>query len=127
MKSEKAFLDIFCILFFVLLCGMCLTSKPAVAANKTVCGSGCDHVTIQAAIDDAFNDDPSGGTITVNDGRTYNECIDMEDGVNVTRLAGQTPTISCSDGATVEFYPEDASMTCNLNGFRITHRFRRLI
>jgi parallel beta-helix repeat protein len=46
----------------------------------------------------------------------------MEDGVNVTRLAGQTPTISCSGtAATVEFAPQTASMTCNLNGFEITH------
>ncbi len=125
MKSEKVLLNMPCILFF-LLCGILLTSNPAVAADKTVCASGCDHVTIQAAIDDAFDDVPSGGTITVTDGATYSPTpLQMKTGVDVVSTwdyqvdpPGNRPLIIRSSGSiTVQF--ASGVSNCKLKGFRV--------
>ncbi len=117
MKPEKVLLNMSCILFF-LLCGMLLTGNPAVAADYTVCESGCDHATIQAAIDDAFDDVPSGGTVTVTDSRTYAENISMKNGVDLVAETGQTPSIEAMPlpfltGGVVVF---TGPIACNLTG-----------
>jgi parallel beta-helix repeat protein len=119
VKIKKTFLSPSCIILFLLF-GVVLTSSPALAADKTVCASGCDQTTIQAGIDDAFDDVPSGGTVTVTDSRTYTECITMKDGVNVISSVGETPTIDCTTAytATVTF---ENGISCNLDGFDITH------
>ncbi len=119
MKSEKVLLNMSCILFF-LLCGMFLTSNPALAEDKTVCKTGCPHNTIQAAINDAFDDDPSGGTVSVTDSETYYEKITMKDRVNVEKGGRDvTPIIDGSGTGTVVTFSGDFSGGCILDGFHV--------
>ncbi|HOP65711.1 MAG TPA: Ig-like domain-containing protein [Bacilli bacterium] len=51
----------------VILGGMLLFTPKALAATKTVCASGCDYTTVQAAIDAAT----TGDTITINVAGSY--------------------------------------------------------
>ncbi|MCC6261345.1 MAG: right-handed parallel beta-helix repeat-containing protein [Anaerolineales bacterium] len=67
-------------LFFILMMGAFLPSSSALAATYTVCASGCDFTTIQAAIAASS----SGDTIQVGVG-TYNENI-VIDKNNITLI-----------------------------------------
>jgi parallel beta-helix repeat protein len=79
-------------------------------------GTDACYSSIQSAIDDASSED-----VIVCPG-TYSECITMKSGVNVVNSGGDKPTISCSvEDATVEFNSPSTPMTCNLDGFQITH------
>jgi parallel beta-helix repeat protein len=73
------------------------------------------YSTIQSATNDALSED-----VIVCPG-TYTECITMEDGVNVVRSTGQTPTIDCTGAGTATVTFENGPMSCNLDGFNITH------
>jgi len=116
MNSRKVLLKTFCIHFF--LCWFLLTSNLALAADKTVCASGCDEVTIQAGINAC--DATGGGTVTVTDSGTYSGPITMKDGVNLVTGALQTPTINGPPpGPTGGLVGFTGPMTCNLTGFTI--------
>ena len=116
MRSKKVLLNMSCILFF-LLCGMLLTSNPAVALDVDVCKpSGCDYTEIQEAIN-AVSVAGGGGKVTVEDSSTYGENITMIDGVNVEKGAG-APIID-GGGGTVVTFSGNFSVGCFLDGFHI--------
>jgi len=117
MRLKKISLNVFCIL--LLLCGLLLTSNPALAVDVTVCKTGgCDYTTIQAAINVAS----SGDRVLVTDSSTYDEIISMKDGVDVESDTGVTPTIRRFSGSgKQEVVTFAGSMTCNLRGFKITN------
>lgn len=117
MKTKKAFRDILCILF-IYMCGGLPVTKPALAVtNRTVCETGCDHDTIQAAID-YISGLLDTGTVTVTDARTYDECITMKDGVDLVSSAGATINCMTDAVAAVTF---EGPISCNLSGFNIKH------
>ncbi len=72
--------------------------------------------TIQEGIDAAGAAD----VVEVRAG-TYTECITMKDGVDVASSVGVTPTISCTTAGTATVTFENGPITCNLDGFNITH------
>jgi hypothetical protein len=45
----------------------------------------------------------------------------MNDGVNVISSTGVTPTINCIGGGTATVTLENGPVSCNLDGFNITH------
>jgi parallel beta-helix repeat protein len=125
MKSKKAFVALR-YMILVLFFGVALTSGPALAGDYTVCSSGCDHDNIQGAIDDAFDDDPSGGTVTVTDSSIYNTSIvgpiTMRDGVNLicSHIDKAHITRSSASGK-VEVVRFSGEITCDLKGFKISN------
>ncbi len=87
------------------------------AATLDVCKSGCTYSVIQDAIDAATSTD----VVEVTDSGTYSECITMKDGINVISSTGVTPAINCTGGGTATVTFENGPITCNLDGFSITH------
>jgi len=73
----------------LLIVGMLFAAPAAQAATITVCASGCDHTTIQAAINAAS----SGDTISVSAG-TYPESVTVNKSVTIV---GASPTTTIID------------------------------
>jgi hypothetical protein len=130
MKPTKAFLPTRALFVTITVClalvaGLSLQSSADIYVDDDgtydQAAGACDgadacYSAIQSAINDATSED-----VIVCPG-TYPECITMKNDVNVVSSGGVKPTISCSGtGAAVEFDPQAAPMTCDLDGFEIKH------
>jgi parallel beta-helix repeat protein len=98
--KESIFSSALCAAFFFLWGGL-LTVNPAMAANITVCPSGCDYTAIQAGIDMAS----SGDTVLVGTpGRvvaeTYSGNFAMKSGVDVKSEGDDSNTTYTGSGHT---------------------------
>ena len=80
--------------------GVFLSATPASAATSTVCATGCDHTTIQAAVTAAA----AGDTINVGAG-TYNEFGIIIDKPLTIQGAGEGTTIVDGGGGSVGSVP----------------------
>jgi parallel beta-helix repeat protein len=84
------------------------------AATITVCPSGCDHTTIQAAVNAAS----PGDTIQVGDG-TYNENVDITKSLNIVSVNGSNVTkVNATNPADHVFYV--TANNTNITGLTIT-------
>jgi nitrous oxidase accessory protein len=86
MKSERRIWK--CSIFFVLLALLAFVSNACAANTYTVCSSGCNYTSIQAAVNAASD----GDTIIVRDG-TYTENINVDKRLTIRSENGSSKTM----------------------------------
>lgn len=85
----------------------------ALAATLTVCSSGCDHLSIQAAVDASASDD----VIEVGPG-TYYENVRVVHNLSLRSTDGPSVTVIDAEYADAGIYCDGAGV-CNVDGFTI--------
>ncbi len=96
-----------CFVFLVVLSG------SVSAATYTVCSSGCDYTSIQAAVNVASD----GDTISVAAG-TYTENVDVTKSVNIVGAGADVTTVQAASSSGTIFYVTASNV--KISGFTVT-------
>jgi len=102
-----------CMLTIVLMFAVAIVCGTEGAATITVCSSGCDYTTIQAAVNAAS----AGDTIIVGDGM-YNENVDVDKRLTIRSENGSASTIVKAADLNDHVFEVTADYV-NISGFRV--------